>query len=88
MFTGLDVKGLVDCLSQLSPVELQAVTLLREVRQMAAAGGALPAVPPDTLAAAASELIGYTKACAALIGKLAYLSPVILPELECPAWPL
>ena len=83
-----DVQRFIDCLSQIPPVELQAVTLLREARQMAAMGGTFPAVLPDTLAAATTELIAYTKACAALIGKLAYLSPVILPELECPAWPL
>ena len=83
-----DVQRFVDCLNQIPPVELQAVTLLREARQVAAMGGALPAVPPDTLAAATTELIAYTKACAALIGKLAYLSPVILSGVECPAWPL
>ncbi|MHB8629802.1 MAG: hypothetical protein ACYDBJ_25835 [Aggregatilineales bacterium] len=88
MFTSLDVQGLVDCLSHIPPVKLQAVTLLREARQIAATGGALPAVSPDSIAAAATEVIAYTKACAALISKLAYLSPVILPGLECPAWPL
>ena len=88
MFTGLDAQGLVDCLRQVAPVELQAVMLLREVRYSAATDGVLPAVPPEVVAAATTELITYTKACAALIRNLAYLSPVVLSGLECPAWPL
>ncbi len=87
MFTSLDAKGLVDCLSQIPPIKLQAVTMLHEMRQ-ATIGGWFPAVPPDTIAAATSEIIAYTKACASLVGKLAYLSPVIIPGLECPQWPL
>ncbi|MHB8625531.1 MAG: hypothetical protein ACYDBJ_00650 [Aggregatilineales bacterium] len=88
MFTSLSVQGLVDCLSRLPPLELHAVTLLREARQVAAMGGVLPAVPAERVAAATTELIAYTKACAALIGKFASLTPVILPGLECPTWPL
>lgn len=82
------IPTLADCLSQLPPVELQAVTLLRDARQMAETGDVLPTVPPDQIAAATTELIAYTKACAALLRNLAYLTPVILPNLECPSWPL
>lgn len=87
MFTSLDVQGLVDCLSQIPPVELEAVRLLRALPPHSA-GGWFPVVPPDCVADAARELIAYTKACAALTEKLKYLSPVILPTLEIPEWPL
>ncbi|MHB8624565.1 MAG: hypothetical protein ACYDBJ_20790 [Aggregatilineales bacterium] len=88
MFTSLGIQGLVGCLGRIPPVELQAIALLREARQNAETGGGLSVVLPDTIAAATSEIISYTKTCAALISKLAYLPPVILPGLECPTWPL
>ena len=87
MFTSLDVQGLVDCLSQIPPAELEAMRLLQAM-PLHSAGGWFPVVPPECVADAARELIAYTKACAALTEKLKYLSPVILPTLEIPEWPL
>ena len=87
MFTSLDAQGLVDCLSQIPPVELEAVRLIRTL-PLTSTGGWFPAVTPDCVAEAACELIAYTKACAALTDKLQYLSPVILPTLDIPEWPL
>jgi len=77
----------VDCLSHVPPVELLAVRLLNE-RRLASAGGWFPAVPPECVTDATQELIAYTKSCAALLDKLIYLSPVVLPTLEIPEWPL
>ena len=87
MFTSLDAQGLVDCLSQIPPVELQAMRLLRELPR-SSAGDWFPEVPPNDVATATCELIEYTQACAALIEKLKYLAPVILATLDIPEWPL
>ncbi len=88
MFTSLDVQGLVNCLSQVPPVELQAVTLLRELRCTSATGGWFPAVQPDCVVEATRQLIDYIKSCATLLDKLKYLAPITLPMLEIPEWPL
>lgn len=87
MFTSLDAQGLVNCLSQIPPVELQAVRLLHDAR-LTVSGGWFPTVPPDCIAQATQELITYTQACAALLDKLKYLAPIIIPTLEIPEWPL
>ena len=87
MFTSLDAQGLVDCLSQIPPVELQAMRLLRELPR-SSADGWFPAVPPNDVATATCELIEYIQLCAALVEKLKYLVPVTLPMLEIPEWPL
>jgi hypothetical protein len=76
----------MDCLSQVPPVELAAMRLIRTL-PLNAAGGWFPTVPPDSVAEAARELIAYTKACAALTDQLKYLSPVPLTTLEIPEWP-
>ncbi len=88
MFTNLDMNGFVDCLRQIPPINLQAMSLLNEARQNALMGGDALAVPPDRVATATVELIEYTTACAALLEKLKHLTPVILTTLECPAWQL
>ncbi len=88
MFTNLELNGFVDCLRQIPPVNLQAVSLLYEARQNVLTGGGSLAVPSDRVATATTELINYTMTCAALLNKLKYLTPIILTELECPAWPL
>jgi hypothetical protein len=88
VFTGLQPQGLVDCLCGVPPLDLHAVCILNEARQSAVTGGAPLVVPPERVAAATTELIAYTKACAALLTKLTYLSPVTLTEVEHPAWPL
>ncbi len=75
------------CLNHVPPVELLAVRLLNE-RRLTSAGGWFPAVPPECVADATQELIAYTKSCAALLDKLTSLSPVVLPTLEIPEWPL
>ncbi len=85
MFTSLSMDGLVDCLSQVPPIELEAVRLLHALPAM---GGWFPTVPPDCLVAATQELITYTKDCAALLDKLTYLPPIILSTVEIPEWPL
>ena len=82
-----NTQGLVDCLRQIPPVELQAMRLLRELPR-SLAGGWFPAVPPHDVATATHELIEYTQSCAALIEKLKFLAPIILPTLEIPEWPL
>lgn len=87
MFTSLDVHGLVDCLSHVPPVELQAVRLLQDLPPTSA-GGWFPTVPPECVVEATQELIIYTKSCAALADKLKYLAPIVLPTLEIPEWPL
>lgn len=88
MFTNLNVNGYVDCLRQIPPINLQAVSLLNEARQKALMGGEVLAVPPEHVATATVELIEYTTACAALLVKLKHLTPVILTTLECPTWQL
>ena len=86
MFTRLDAHGLVNCLENVPPVELRAVLLLQTLHD--SADGTLPTVSQDTLASATVELIAYTKACAALLNKLAYLTPIALTNVACAAWPL
>ncbi len=88
MFTSLDAPGLVNCLECVPPAYLQAVSLLGNMQRAAAAGEPLPTVSQDALTVATSELIAYTKACAGLANQLQHLAPVILKDLECPAWPL
>jgi hypothetical protein len=88
VFTSLQPQGLVDCLCGVPPLDLHAVSLLNEARQSAVTGGTPLVVPPERVAAATTELIAYTKACAALLTKLTYLSPVTLTDVEHPAWPL
>ena len=87
MFTSLDAQGLMDCLSQIPPVELQAMRLLRKLPR-SSAGGWFPAVSPYDVATATCELIEYTQSCASLVEKLKFLTPIILPTLEIPEWPL
>ncbi len=83
MFRSLDVQDLVDCLSQIPPVELEALRLMRAL-PVSPTGGWFPAVSPDGIADAARERIAYTKACAALADTPNALSPVILPTLDIP----
>jgi len=87
MFTSLDARGLVDCLSQIPPIELQAVELLCSLPRNPT-GGWFPIVPPECVAQATQQLIAYTRSCAALLDKLKYLPPTTLPTLEIPEWPL
>jgi len=88
MFTSLDVLELVDCLSQIPPVELQAVRLLNDLRLTATGGGWFPTVPPETVVSATREIIDYTKSCAALLEKLTSLTPITLSTVEILEWPL
>ena len=84
-----EMAVLMDCLHQIPPLELKAMTLLREVRLTANTGSLFPTVPVECVVAATQELVQYTTACAALQRKLAeQLAPVILPTLEIPEWPL
>lgn len=87
MFTSLDAAGLLDCLSQIPPLVLQAVVLLQEQRRTTN-GSWFPTVPPGCVAEAAQELIAYTRSCVALTDRLQYLPPVMIPDLEIPTWPL
>jgi len=82
-----DSIQLVDCLSQIPPVELQAVRLLNDLR-LTATGGWFPTVPPETVVSATREIIDYTKSCAALLEKLTSLAPVTLSTVEILEWPL
>lgn len=86
MFTSLDPTGLVNCLSQIPPAPLQAMTLLQELQHTA--GGWFPAVPAAVVVDATRELIDYTQSCAALLDKLKFLTPITLLTLEIPEWPL
>jgi|GEM_PF-716114 len=79
---------LVNYLEHVPPVELQAVALLQMMNGDTSAGGALPIVSQEMLTSATSELIAYTKSCAALASKLQYLTPIVLSTVECAAWPL
>jgi len=88
MFTSLEATELVNCLERVSPIKLQAVALLQVMHGHELAGGALPIVSQETLTSATSELIAYTKSCAALASKLQYLTPIVLSTVECAAWPL
>ena len=87
MFTSLDSIQLVDCLSQIPPVELQAVTLLNDLR-FTMTGGWFPTVLPEVAVSATREIIDYTKSCAALLEKLTSLAPVTLSTVEILEWPL
>jgi hypothetical protein len=82
-----DVFDLVDCLSQIPPVELQAVKLLNDLR-LTTLGGWFPTVPPESVVNTTREIIDYTKLCAALLEKLTSLAPVILSTVEILEWPL
>ena len=79
---------LVNCLEHVPPVELQAVVLLQVIHRHESASSALPTVSQEMLTSATSELIAYTKSCAALASKLQYLTPIVLSTVECSAWPL
>ncbi len=87
MFTTLDVAALADCLSQVPPIELKALSLFRELYQ-SAGGGAHPAVPSDRVVEATRELIAYTQSCAEAIDRLQHLPPVTLTSVEILEWPL
>jgi hypothetical protein len=87
MFTSLDSIQLMDCLSQIPPVELQAVKLLNDLR-LTATSGWFPTVPPETVVSATREIIDYTKSCAVLLEKLTSLAPVTLSTVEILEWPL
>lgn len=69
--TPADVLAILD---QAEPYTPQAVTLLRESR----ATGIAP--DTNTIAAATSELVRYTKACAKFAGRLTTLDPVPVEE--------
>jgi len=88
MFTSLEAAEFVNCLERVPPVELQAVALLQVMHGDRSASGLLPIVSQDMLTSATSELIAYTKSCAALVSKLQYLTPIVLSTVECSAWPL
>jgi len=88
MFTSLEATELVNCLERVPPVELQALALLQALHGHESAGGTLPIVSQETLTSATSELIAYTKSCAALASKLQYLTPIVLSTVECASWPL
>jgi len=88
MFTSLEATELVNCLEHVPSVELQAVVLLQAIHGHESAGGTLPTVSQEMLTSATSELIAYTKSCAALASKLQYLTPIVLSTVECAAWPL
>ena len=88
MFTSLEAAEFVNCLERVPPVELQAVALLQVIHGHESTGGTLPTVSQETLTSATSELIAYTKSCAALVSKLQYLTPIVLSNVECAAWPL
>ena len=79
---------LVNCLERVPSVALQAVSLLQVIHGHESAGDTLPTVSQETLTSATSELIAYTKSCAALVSKLQYLMPIVLSNVECAAWPL
>jgi len=81
-----DLSELVDGLSQLPPVTLEALRLLDEQRLMF--GGWYPTVSLEVAVSATQELIAYLKDCAALADRLKALTPIILPTLEIPSWPL
>ncbi len=73
MFTGLTHTALAGTLAAVGPVELKGVALLRRCHP----APLLPAgVDPGELAAAAVELIDYTRACEAARRRLAALRPI------------
>ncbi len=79
MFAVFDVLALVDCLSQVPPVELKGLDLLRQVRPLT--GDWFPQVPAALVAEATVQLIDYTQTCAASIHKLQALPAVTLRAL-------
>jgi hypothetical protein len=86
MFTSLTSLELAGCLGQVEEVELKGLTLLRQLRPLS--GNWFPDVPPAILTEATTEIIDYTKACAATAAKLQALPPVLLPGLPCPEYGL
>ncbi len=79
MFAAFDVLTLVDCLSQVPPVELKGLDLLRQIRPLN--GDWFPQVPAALVVEATVQLIDYTQTCAAAIHKLQALPPVTLRAL-------
>ncbi|MEP7287899.1 MAG: hypothetical protein ABI947_19280 [Chloroflexota bacterium] len=72
---------LADCLREIIPVELQGVELLKQFRHNT--GAWFPQVPAAIIIEATTQMIAYTKDCAAAVWKLQVLPPTTLATLPC-----
>ena len=82
MFKITTSADLVACLGSVEPVDLKGLALLRQLRPVA--GEWFPQVPASVLTEATTQIIAYTRDCAAATVKLQSLPPVILAEIPCP----
>jgi hypothetical protein len=81
MFTGITSLDLVECLSNVPPVELKGLELLRQLRPFP--GMTPPQLPLEALIEATTELVDYTKHCAQIAARLRALSPILLNTVPC-----
>jgi hypothetical protein len=81
MFSGITSVELADCLGEIAPVQLKGVELLQQFRPHA--GAWFPQLPPDVIAEATSQIIAYTKDCAAVVRKLQMLPAMTLATRHC-----
>src|SRR5262249_37337896 len=86
MFQFTTCIELAECLGQVGEVELKGLTLLRQLRPVS--GEWFPRVRVDVLTEATTEIIEYTKQCAAAASKVQALPPTLLAEVPCPEFGL
>ena len=75
---GLTLESLRDCLAGLPSVELKGMALLKERRPAGQFFPQLVSVPRDVIAAAVTEIVGYSERCRRAAEQLAALAPIPL----------
>ena len=81
MFSGITSAELAECLGEIAPVQLKGLELLQQFRPPA--GAWFPQLPTEVIAEATSQIIAYTKDCAAVVRKLQILPAMALTTRQC-----
>jgi len=79
MDTGITLQSLRDCLSEVRPVELKGMTLLKERRpqgQFFPAIGQAESLSREVIAEAITEIVAYTQRCRFAAERLSSLAPI------------
>ena len=81
MFSGITSAELAECLGEIAPVQLKGLELLQQFRPPT--GAWFPQLPTEVIAEATSQIIAYTKDCAAVVRKLQMLPAITLASQQC-----
>jgi len=74
---------LLECLSSITPLELQAVKLVQDIQQ-----NGFEQVSSESISSATHQLVQYVDECRELEYDLRNLAAIVLKNLECSTWPL